>query len=227
MTRSSEAVVRRIVDLSHLVDETVQVYPGDPVPAMTPAATIERDGYNVLNLVIGSQTGTHVDAPYHFLEGGPRIDDLDLSLFIGRATIVDVTGRPPRTPVTWQDLAPYEHRLGPGHVLILHTGWSQWFRTPAYYDHPYLDGAAAQRLVALGVRTVGIDALNIDETVLRGQHPTGFAAHHAILGAGGVIAENLTNLAAVDFTNALVSMLPVRLARADGAPVRAVAMELA
>ena len=70
--------LRRIVDLSHPINAETQVYPGDPVPELSPATTIDRDGYNVLHVSMGSQTGTHVDAPYHFLADGARIDAMDL-----------------------------------------------------------------------------------------------------------------------------------------------------
>ena len=89
--------VRRIVDLSHPINSETQVYPGDPSPSLTPATTIARDGFNVLHVSMGSQTGTHVDAPYHFLDDGARIDELDLSLFLGPATIVDLRGLPARS----------------------------------------------------------------------------------------------------------------------------------
>ena len=82
--------VKRIVDLSHPIDADTQVYPGDPIPRLSPATTIDRDGYNVLNVSMGSQTGTHVDAPYHFLADGPRIDAMELSMFLAPAMVVDV-----------------------------------------------------------------------------------------------------------------------------------------
>jgi kynurenine formamidase len=122
-------------------------------------------------------------------------------------------------------LAPYEPLLEPGRILLVHTGWSEYFGTERYYDHPYLDGDVARRLMDLGVRTVGIDALNPDETVLDGP-PSDFAVHHTISAAGGVIAENLARLADIDFADPLVSLLPIKLGGADGAPVRAIATEI-
>lgn len=79
--------VRRIVDLSHPISADTQVYPGDPVPQLSAATTIDRDGYNVLHVSMGSQTGTHVDAPYHFLADGARIDAMELSMFLGPAVV--------------------------------------------------------------------------------------------------------------------------------------------
>jgi len=223
---SSSWPVSRIVDLSHPVDDDTPVYPGDPVARFTPAATVAADGFNVLHVRMGSQTGTHVDAPYHFLDDGARIDELPLDLFLGPAVIADVRGRPPHGRIEWSDLEPWADRLGPGRILVLRTGWDEHWGTDAYFDHPFLTGDAAERVVGTGTRTIGLDALSLDETVLGGEGAGGFAAHLAVLGAGGVIVENLRNLAAVTAAEPLISVLPLRFAGADGAPVRAVAFEL-
>lgn len=217
--------VRRIVDLSVPLSESTQVYPGDPEPRIEPAATIEADGFNVLSLQLGSQTGTHVDAPYHFRADGPRIDELDLTLFAGEGVVIDVTGLAPRARITWEAIAPYAGRLRPGVIALLHTGWPSRYGTGAYFDHPFLDADACRRMLGLGVRTFLLDFPNIDETP-DAEHPgEGFPVHHLIAAAGGVIGENLRDFERIDFTP-FVSCLPLRLAGADGAPVRAVAMDL-
>jgi kynurenine formamidase len=219
--------VGRIVDLSRRVDEATQVYPGDPEVRFEPATTMAADGVNVLRVHIGSHSGTHVDAPYHFVEGGERIDEMDSRLFLGPAVVMDVRGKRPRERITVEDLRPYEGRLSEGVIAVVRTGWEEHYGTSRYYDHPFLDRSAAQLILDTGAKTVAIDALNVDETVLEGPHPEDYPAHHTILGVGGVIAENLTNLAAVDFPDPFFSLLPVKLGGSDGAPVRAVAMEVA
>lgn len=218
--------VRRIVDLSHPINAETQVYPGDPVPQLSPATTIDRDGYNMLHVSMGSQTGTHVDAPYHFLANGARIDAMDLSMFLAPATVVDVRGLAPRSPISWPQLQPSLAQMASGSILVLHTGWSRHWRSPTYLDHPYLGRDAAEGIVAAGFRTVAIDAMSVDQTPPPGGEPGSYAAHDVLLGAGAAIVENLTNLDAVDFEHALLSVLPIRLADADGAPVRAVAVQL-
>jgi kynurenine formamidase len=218
--------VRRIVDLSRRVDGNTQVYPGDPEVYLEPATTLAAHGVNVLGVHIGSHSGTHVDAPYHFVEDGARIDELDPRLFVGPAAVLDVRGKGPRERVTAGDLRPYENRISGGVIAVVRTGWEEHYGTPRYYDHPFLDRGAAQLLLDTGVRTVAVDALSVDETVSEGEQPEGYPAHHLILGAGGVIAENLANLGAIDFPEPLISLLPLKLGGSDGAPVRAVAMEV-
>lgn len=209
--------VRRIVDLSVPVGPDTQVYPGDPEPLFTPHATIPRDGFNLLALHLGSQTGTHVDAPLHVRAGGAPVDELDPTLFVGRATVIDVHGIGPRLPITWDRIAGAD--LAP--IVLIHTGWSRHYGTPAYFDHPFLDAEAVRQMLALGVRTFCIDAPSIDPTP-----DENLAAHLLIADAGGVIGENFRNLELVNWPDPFVSCMPIKLAGADGAPVRAIALQI-
>jgi kynurenine formamidase len=213
------------VDLSVPLDEHTQVYPGDPLLRTRQATTTATDGYNVLHVAMGSQTGTHVDAPYHVRDDGLRIDELPLDRFLARLVRADLRDLAPRTRITWRHLATVVAQLGPGAALVLHTGWSTRWGTPAYFDHPYLDAETAQRVLARGVRTIGLDAPNLDETVLDGARPT-LPVHHLVAAVDGVIVENLTGLHRVDLPEPWLSVLPLRLSGADGAPCRAVALEL-
>lgn len=220
--------VAKIVDLSLVLDPNTQVYPGDPQPRFRVATTIAGEGYNLLALEIGSQSGTHVDSPYHFLDSGPVLEGCPLSLFVGPGVVVDVRGHEPRDAITWADLEPCAHTLGPGVVLALRTGWSdEHYGTKRYFDHPFLHSEACSKLLALGVRTFLIDCINLDETVLDGEAAHAFPCHDQIAGAQGIISENVTNLGAIDFENPLICLLPIRLGGdADGAPCRSVALQL-
>src|SRR3979411_752022 len=103
----------------------MQVYPGAPPVSIRPAAQLAADGVNVLSIHAGSHTGTHVDAPFHVLADGARLDEPDLGLFHGPAVVADLRGRPPRAPIGWAELAGCAPLLRPGAVLVLHTGWSE------------------------------------------------------------------------------------------------------
>src|SRR3712207_3383604 len=96
---------RRIVDLSMALDERTPFYPGDPEPRVCPATTIARDGVNVSRLELGSHSGTHCDAPYHFLEDGLKLHELPLERFVGRGVVVDCTRVPPRGAIGAAELA--------------------------------------------------------------------------------------------------------------------------
>ncbi|GAB2445606.1 cyclase family protein [Nocardia tengchongensis] len=210
----------RILDLSVPIRSGMPVYPGDPEVTVRPALTLAADGVNVLHLDLGSQTGTHVDAPRHIDDTLPALDELPLDRFIGPGVVIDARAAGAGAAIGREF---FEGRVAAGQVVLIVTGWSEHWGTPAYLNHPHLTVAAAEYLVAAGVRTVGIDALSVDPTPAEE-----IPVHRILCGAHAVIAENLTGLAAVlDAQTAgqrvEVSLFPLHLPGADGAPVRAVA----
>lgn len=218
-------MLRAIVDLSMPIGASTPVYPGDPVPRTHRHATIEADGFNLLRVEMGSQSGTHVDAPLHFAADGLSVDQVPLTAFAGPAVVVDLRGIGARQPIGWEALVPYVGRFDSSAIVLLHTGWSDLHATDdTYFDHPYLAPDACDRLLATGVRTIGIDAPSIDETPDADHPGAGFGAHRSIAAAGGVIIENLRALGKIDFPDPFFSAFPIALSNADGAPVRAVAM---
>src|SRR5437764_3928182 len=154
----------RLVDLSVPVGPGTVVYPGDPAPRFTVHSTVERDGFNLLDLRLGSQSGTHVDAPYHFEDDAPRIDEVPLERFLGPAVAVDATAAGERGRITWEHVEPVAERLGEGVVVLLHTGWAERYGSSEYFANPFLDADACRRILEYGVRTRCIDAINIGET---------------------------------------------------------------
>ncbi|WP_441245551.1 cyclase family protein [Kitasatospora sp. McL0602] len=239
-----------LIDLTHPVTTGMPVYPGDPEVVLRPALTTATAGVNVLGLHLGSQSGTHVDAPYHVDVTWPTLDGLPLELFTGPAVVADLRGLAPRAAVTPDQLADALALVTPGAVLLLATGWPRHWGTDHYLAHPWLTPEAAEAIAAAGVRTLGVDALSIDPTPdpgpadpavaalladLADEHDpvaeaAGLAAHRVLLGTpgGAVVAENLTDLTPLLDAQAAglavsVSLFPLRLVAADGAPVRAVA----
>ncbi|WP_240375987.1 cyclase family protein [Bacillus piscicola] len=208
----------KIVDLSIPLTSDTIVYPGDPEPDISQAASIEIDGYNVSKLIIGSHTGTHVDAPYHINPTGHRIDESPLEQFIGEGVLIDVTHKAPESGISFKDVETYLPLLHAGKIALFHTGWSQHLGTKHYYNHPYITKEVVEAFLKRGIRTFFIDALNIDP-------PDGssFAAHDAITKANGIIGENFTNFAEIDFDKPLIIALPLKLTGLDGSPVRAIA----
>ncbi|WP_104116186.1 cyclase family protein [Arthrobacter sp. B1805] len=212
----------RVVDLSQPIHTGMQVYPGDPDVTLTTVATVTEDGYQVASLHAGSHTGTHLDAPLHSIPGGGSVDDIDLARLIGPARIVRCTGLAPNEVVTWPSVADQLGNLDGLAMVMFRTGWSEYFGEDRYLEHPVLAPEVAHRLLAAGIDVVGVDTLNPDPTLdNEGRLPF----HTAFLGAGGVIIENLTNLVEVTWDRPVVSVLPLALAGADGAPVRAVALD--
>ncbi|WP_226581021.1 cyclase family protein [Halobacillus litoralis] len=213
--------IKKIVDLSIPVTNETPVYPGDPKPHLCSAANIEEHGYNVSELNIGSHTGTHVDAPYHIVKDGKKIDEVSLDHFAGEGVVLDVTDKNPGAGITIDDIRDGLDKLQPGKIVLFHTGWDAHVGTDLYFEHPYLTIELVHELLERGVRTFFIDALNIDP-------PDGssFQAHEAITGVNGIIGENFTNFDQIDFDAPFITAFPLKLSGIDGSPVRAVAMEL-
>ncbi|WP_072687662.1 cyclase family protein [Rhodococcus marinonascens] len=215
----------RITDLSQPLTPGMSVFPGDPTVAFETVATVPADGFRVSALHMGTHSGTHVDAPSHSIEGAAAIDDVDLTFFHGRARIVRVEDVEKQQRIEFDQVSAQLEGLAPGEIVIFQTDWSEHFNTSTYFEHPFLDAKIADCLVSQQVRTVGVDLLSPDFSPIEAKtEAANLPFHEIFLGAGGVIFENLTNLAAVTTRNPLFSAFPIRLVGLDGAPVRAVAL---
>lgn len=206
----------RIVDLTHVISPSMPVYPGTPPPQLTPGSTLARDGFRETRIAMFSHTGTHMDAPAHLLPDGVTLDRMQVKRFVGPAVVVNAEG-----PVLDRAaLTAREEELRQASFLIVRTGWSQRWGTPAYFaGFPVLSADAARLVASLGLSGVGIDAISVD--------PVGdreLPVHRILLGAGLVIVENLTGLEALPSAGFTFHALPLAFADADGAPVRAIAL---
>jgi kynurenine formamidase len=210
--------IKKIVDLSHPLTANTPVYPGDPVPAFSVATTIEKEGYNLFNVILGSQSGSHVDAPYHFSNTGATIDKMDLGYFMGNGLIIDVTHKKNKEEITLEEIKQYEKQIERAHIVLFKTNWYKKAGTQEFFDHPFLSKAAGEYLLSKGIKTVGIDTINLDNT-----GGTEFPIHDMFSAANGIIAENMDS---VDFDSPFIIFLPLKLIGCDGSPVRAVAVEL-
>ncbi|MGZ4161629.1 MAG: cyclase family protein [Neobacillus sp.] len=211
---------KKIVDLSLPLNNQTPIYPGDPEPNIRVATTIENEGYNLHYVHIGSQTGSHVDAPYHFCQNGQRIDESDLSLFIGTGVVIPVLGKNEQEEIVMEDVEPFLEKMEPGKIVLFHTGWSRYAGEDKYFQHPYVNIEVVAELIRRGIRTFFIDCINIDIT-----GGNSFPVHDAVAAVNGIIAENLANFEGIDFENPLICAFPLRVAGSDGSPVRAVAIQ--
>ncbi|THU89764.1 putative cyclase [Dendrothele bispora CBS 962.96] len=215
----SKALPKAIVDLSHPLDpHNITIYPGDPALTCCPSSTVEKDGYSVTSISLGSHSGTHIDAPSHFFASSQTIDKVPLDSLVGPALIIDLNRKSANEKITWeQDLAPFSDKMKKGVILILWTGWSKYWATPRYFEYPYLDKGAAEKILETGVTVVGFDTLSPDQV----EGPEGYGVHEVILGSGGIIAENLANLQELEGSDYMISLVPLSIVGCDGSPVRA------
>ncbi|GGI43789.1 kynurenine formamidase [Agromyces flavus] len=206
-------------DLSHPIADGMMVYPGDPGVHLAPALELERDGAAVTSVRMGSHTGTHVDAPAHTVAGGRTMDAVGLDELVGDALVIRVAGLEDRATVGVADLGDLPERVPA--IVVLDTGWAAHFGSERALRHPALSAEAARELVDRGMRVLAVDTLSPDPTDAAGT--TDFPVHEIVLGADGLIVENLANLDGLP-PRVRIGIFPVRLGT-DGAPVRAVAFD--
>jgi kynurenine formamidase len=156
----------RVVDLSREITAETQVYPGDPVPHIAQHATIAVDGFNLVSVAMGSQSGTHVDAPFHFDNDTEKIDEIPLARFVGRGVVLRCDGVSARERITLDSVRSDAETVGAGDIVLVHTGWARHYGDPSYFDNPFLDAGLVSFLLDRGVRTIGLDALK-NSTLLK------------------------------------------------------------
>jgi arylformamidase len=215
----------RFVELSHVITAGMVTYPGLPAPEVTPYLTREtsREVYApgtefVIDWVrMLGNTGTYLDSPFHRHADGPDLAGLPLEELADLPAVVVRTAGSGRRAVGVEDLSGHDVA---GCAVLLHTGGDAAFGTPAYgVDAPFLTGDGARWLAAQGAALVGIDAVNIDEIVERGERPV----HTLLLAAGIPIVEHLTGLDLVPDTGARFTAAPPRFSGVGTFPVRAYA----
>lgn len=216
---------RRIVDLSQTISSGLVTYPGLPAPTITPHLTREdsRSHYapgtefaiDIITMV--GNTGTYLDSPFHRYPDGKDLSEIDINNLVGLPAKVfylnDAIARGiPAETFKDQDLK--------GCAVLLHTGWARHFGTAQYgKEAPFLTELGAQYLVEAGVKLVGIDSVNIDDTQSGGYRP----AHSLLLKAGILVVEHLTNLDQVPAQGARFTAVPPKVKGFGTFPVRAFA----
>jgi kynurenine formamidase len=213
-----------LVDLSHDIHDGLVTYPGLPAPVIRDhlSRAESRSHYapgtefHIGRIEMIANTGTYLDTPSHRFEGKPDLSALPLGAL---ANLEGLTLRP-RLAGRAIDAAALGAADVRGKAILVQTGWDRHFGTPAYgQGHPYLTRDAAERLRDGGAALVGIDSLNIDDTA-DGARPV----HTLLLGAGILVVEHLTNLAALPAAGFRFFAVPPRIRGMGTFPVRAFAL---
>ena len=208
----------RIYDVSVRLSEATPTYPGDPgIEIRSWKSLADGDSANVSLLYMGAHSGTHVDAPAHFIEGAARVESLSLEALIGEAQVVEV---PENIMSIDAGFAAAHCQPGRERILFKTRNSNFWSgEHPVFHtDFTHIDLSAAEYLVSQGAKLVGIDYLSI-ERFKSEVHET----HLALLSKGIVILEGLDLREVVAGIYELIC-LPLRIAggSGDGSPVRAV-----
>lgn len=208
----------QIYDVSVPLSATTPTYPGDPGIEITHWLKLANgDAANVSSINFGMHSGTHVDAPAHFIEGAPRIDSLPLESLLGEAEVIEV---PDHIGVIDEEFVTTNCLNGVQRFLFKTRNSSYWGETEQGFheDYVYMDPDAARLLVESRVRLVGIDYLSVEKF-----NSTSFPTHLALLSSGVVIIEGL-DLRVVPSGHYELICLPLKIAggSGDGAPARVI-----
>jgi arylformamidase len=210
----------RIVDLSYRVSDDMVVYPGMERPVFRCVYRVNSEGANLTKMSMMVHTGTHVDAPKHFLDDSPGIDELPLDRLYGRARMFRFRQAPAGQEITLSDVMASGFDMEEGGIFVLSTGIERCAGTPEYNRRfPLPSTDLLEWLVGKKIRAYMTDAPAIDPVNTKDS-----SKHHLILGAGIPIVENLCNLESLpEDRYYLIFALPIKLGGREGAPCRAVA----
>lgn len=202
----------KIYDVSVSISPSMPVYPGDPAVDIEQTHQMQRgDVANVTRLSFGAHTGTHVDAPSHFIDGAMTVDQIPLNLLIGRVKVLDI----PSAVITREVLEEFDFAED-ARVLFKTRNSYLWNDRSFNAEFVHLTKEAAELLVENGVKVVGIDYLSVEK-----YNFTTPDVHRTLLGNGTIIIEGL-NLSEVDAGDYEMICLPMKIEGGDGAPARVV-----
>ncbi|MEA4957189.1 Kynurenine formamidase [bioreactor metagenome] len=191
----------KYIDLSHKLNKDTQVYPGDPKFVIEKFSTADDD-YFLSNINGSPHTGTHIDAPYHYIKNGKKVDDLDINTLIGKATILKTKREIVNDSINIKDIDiknPIEK------IVILKTEWyKHWGNDDYFTKNPYISNELADMLIENKVKGVAIDTCSVDkigETKI----------HKRFLKNDIWIVENLTNLNKLSKNNYYSYFIPMNI----------------
>lgn len=209
----------KIHDVSLTIRPGMVVWPGDPKVEIFRQDKIEEGANaNVSFMGIGVHTGTHVDAPYHFLQDGKAVDTLPLDVLVGKVLVVELDDT--INEINREVVEPLRHTHGIERILFKTRNSRYWLESGDEFHEDFIGISAdgAQSLVEIGIRLVGIDYLSI--APFKKSRPT----HEILLKANMVVIEGL-DLSGILPGEYTLYCLPLKLLNSDGAPARVILVE--
>lgn len=215
------------IDLTHPMKDGMPVWPTHPTFCQEVIESYARGDIACNHaLCLGEHSGTHFDAPLHFVPDGKSIEEIPVSRFFGRMATIDARNCAPCQTIEVMDIVEFEEKHGAlqkGDAVFFHFGWDRYWNDPSPHerflrDWPGLSQEAAEYLWDQQVSIVGSDCLSIDR-----YGSTNFPAHNILLGSGILVGENFANLGQLPPYCFLIA-LPLAIAGGSGSPIRAVAV---
>jgi kynurenine formamidase len=211
-----------ILDLTLTISKNLPMFPGSPKPQFISWSTIKKDGYNLELLFLSSHSGTHMDAPYHFIKNGKKIHEIPVSRLTNNAILIKLRKKANQA-ISKNDIIKFEKKHGiilKNATIIFATGWQKNLQSKYYFEkNPGLSVSAAKYLASKKINLVGIDSPSIDLG-----NDTKFSVHQILSKNNILIVENLANLEKIPKNHFKLVVLPLKLKDTTGSPVRAIAL---
>ena len=197
---------------------SMRVFPGSPQPSFIEWSKFEIHGYSSEVMFLSTHTGTHIDAPSHFIPDSRTIDKIKVSRFVSRSILIKIPKKADQQ-ITLNDII--NCKINANDTVVFATGWEKRFKNDNYMiNNPGLSLDAAEYLVSNRVNAVAIDGPSIDRGV-----DNNFNIHSALLSNDIPIIENLCNLEQLSSVKSFTLIVnPLKLVGASGSPVRAIAL---
>jgi arylformamidase len=211
----------RIIDLNYTLQSDMLVYPGAERPVMQWLGRANSEGYNLTRLSMVVHTGTHADAPKHFVDDGLCIDEVPLERFFGKACIFKYNKKLSGQEIAFDEVMSPGFELKEDHIFVLETGIEKYAETRQYNEiYPFPSEEFTDWLISKKIKAYMTDATSVDPVNTKNS-----PNHLRLLGAGIPIVENLKNLYLIPANEDFwISALPIKLKGRDGAPCRAIAI---
>ena len=207
-----------LIDLTREISTDTKVFPGSPLPKFITWNKMEIHNYHSEVVFMSTHTGTHMDAPSHFVTGVSSIDQIPVNRFISRAILIKIAKASDEL-ITTSEIEASKVNILEGNSVVFSTSWENEVDNDYYFNHsPGLSEDAAEYLIDKRVNAVCIDSPSID----RGSD-SNFPVHKLLLSKEILIVENLCNLSKIDNQNFTLIIMPLKLSGASGSPVRAIA----
>lgn len=209
-----------LIDLTYTIKEDMLTFnaPWHSSVSINQMGTINHEGRETKKITLGTHTGTHIDAPLHFIGNGLSIDEIPLEKLFGNVSIIDYSFLKQNEPVTKAMLEEIDVKKR----MIFKFGWGKYWNTGQFYqDYPYFTKKAAKYLISSGIELIAMDTPSPDDSHLKMGSERDSEVHKKFLKNGVVILEYLANLDKLNnFDGWKIIAMPLKIKNADGSPAR-------
>ena len=210
----------KVIDLTHVIEANMPVYPGTEPPTLESANTYEKDGFKETKISMFTHTGTHMDPPAHLYADRTTLNAFPADQFIGKALVIDCTSLSEGDAITMEQLIPYGNKVEKADFLLFYLGWDKRWGTDSYFgDYPCIDDAVMDLILDGNYKGIGFDVIGLDPIA-----DENLTRHKRLFKSNDIVnIENLCNLGQCGSDLFRFSCFPLKLTDCDGSPIRAIA----